>query len=214
MDSKFESLTEDSPSTKQDGDDDDTMTTMTTKKSTFTKLYRSTPMKHVMIFVQESSAHNLLLHFAALAEGGVMQFDDLNEDMTAFQRRYAPQIKRCDEMERVLGFLETQFKELDVNVPDGQKAAKNFWVRHDAELREYSGISGNRLIEMERKLLKEEKALRQLSETCDKLNNEFNACKESRGVRTWCSSAKCENFDHIPQIHRVSLYHSRVREYT
>ena len=111
-----------------------------------------------------------------------MQFDDLNEDMTAFQRRYAPQIKRCDEMERVLGFFETQFKELDVNVPDGQKAAKNFWVRHDAELREYSGISGNRLIEMERKLLKEEKALRQLNETYDKLNNEFNACKELKYV--------------------------------
>ena len=26
-------------------------------------------------------------------------------------------------------------------------------------------------------------------------------------LRTWCSSAKRENFDHIPQIQRVSLYH-------
>ena len=31
-----------------------------------------------------------------------------------------------------------------------------------------------------------------------------------RGVRAWCSSAKRENFSHIPQI---SLYHSRVREH-
>ena len=178
MESKFNPLAEDSPSTKQEHDDP----IQIKKKSTFTKFYRSAPMKHVMIFVQESSAHNLLLHFAALAEGGVMQFDDLNEDMTAFQRRYAPQIKRCDEMERILGFFETQFGELDVNVPDGQQAAKNFWVRHDAELREYSGVSRNRLIEMERKLLKEEKALRQLNETHEKLNNEFNTCKELKYV--------------------------------
>jgi glutamate--cysteine ligase catalytic subunit len=32
--------------------------------------------------------------------------------------------------------------------------------------------------------------------------------------RTWCSSAKRENFDHIPQIHRVSLYHSLASLHT
>ena len=45
--------------------------------------------------------HNLLLHFAALEEGGVMQFDDLNGGYDSISETIcAPQIKRCDEMER------------------------------------------------------------------------------------------------------------------
>jgi V-type H+-transporting ATPase subunit a len=197
MESKFDSLVvDDSPSSKEQDE------VGMKKGSVFTKFYRSAPMKHVMIFVQESSAHNLLLHFAALAEGGVMQFDDLNEDMTAFQRRYAPQIKRCDEMERVLGFFETQFKELEVSVPAGNDAAKNFWTRHDAELREYSGVSRNRLIEMERKLLKEEKALRQLNETHEKLNSEFNTCKELKYVRV-CVCVTLSVFFHLTPTHHT-----------
>ena len=55
------------------------------------------------------------------------------------------------------------------------KSGQEFLGSDMMQSSEYSGISGNRLIEMERKLLKEEKALRQLNETHDKLNNEYNA---------------------------------------
>jgi len=35
-----------------------------------------------------------------------------------------------------------------------------------------------------------------------------NGRKKSKKKSTWCSSAKRENIDHIPQILRVSLYYS------
>ena len=36
---------------------------------------------------------------------GKVQFKDLNKDKSAFQRTYANQVKRCDEMQRKLRFL-------------------------------------------------------------------------------------------------------------
>eukprot|EP00939_MAST-03C_sp_MAST-3C-sp1_P004756 g4756.t1 len=150
--------------------------------SGFSKLYRSAEMKHVMLFVQVSSAHKLLFRLASLLEGGVMQFDDLNGELTAFQRRYATQIKKCDEMERVLTFFDAQFRDLNVPLPDGDAAAKNFWTRHDAELREFGGVEMNRIVALERTLLKEENVLRQLNEAHNKLLQEFNQCKELRYV--------------------------------
>ena len=36
---------------------------------------------------------------------GKVQFKDLNREKSAFQRTYANQVKRCDEMQRKLRFL-------------------------------------------------------------------------------------------------------------
>lgn len=42
---------------------------------------------------------------AAIGEVGMLQFKDLNTDKSAFQRTYANQVKRCDEMARKLRFF-------------------------------------------------------------------------------------------------------------
>eukprot|EP00940_MAST-03C_sp_MAST-3C-sp2_P000630 g630.t1 len=139
-------------------------------------------MQHVMIFVQVSSAHKLLFELARLVEEGVMQFDDLNGEMTAFQRRYATQIKKCDEMERVLTYFDLQLQDLGVPLPDGATAAKSFWTRHQTEMREYGGIASNRIAKLERELLEQEKRLRQLNDAHTKLLNEYNQSKELKYV--------------------------------
>ena len=45
----------------------------------------------------------------------------------------------------------------------------------------------------------------------EKGENDKDAAQFTSLVRTWCSSAKRENFHHIPRC--ISLYHSRVQEY-
>ena len=39
---------------------------------------------------------------------GLVQFVDLNPEISAFQRRFVSEVKRCEEMERVLRFVESE----------------------------------------------------------------------------------------------------------
>ena len=39
---------------------------------------------------------------------GLVQFVDLNPDTSAFQRQFVNEVKRCEEMERILRFVEME----------------------------------------------------------------------------------------------------------
>ena len=47
-----------------------------------------------------------------------MQFRDLNPDTNAFQRKFVNEVRRCDEMERKLRFLEKEIKKDDIPMLD------------------------------------------------------------------------------------------------
>ena len=55
--------------------------------------------------IPAESAHGAI---SALGDVGMLQFKDLNADKSAFQRTYANQVKRCDEMARRLRFFQEQ----------------------------------------------------------------------------------------------------------
>ena len=55
--------------------------------------------------IPAEAAHDTI---ASLGEIGLLQFKDLNQDKSAFQRTFASQIKRCDEMARQIRFLTDQ----------------------------------------------------------------------------------------------------------
>jgi len=55
--------------------------------------------------IPAESAHDTV---AALGDVGLLQFKDLNLDKSAFQRTYANQVKRCDEMARKIRFFHDQ----------------------------------------------------------------------------------------------------------
>ena len=54
------------------------------------------------IIVNEDAAHTCISDLGKL---GMIQFTDLNPELTAFQRRYVAYIKRIDELERKLAFF-------------------------------------------------------------------------------------------------------------
>ncbi|VBB28384.1 unnamed protein product [Acanthocheilonema viteae] len=70
-------------------------------------LYRSEEMCLAQIFLQTEAAYTCV---AELGELGLVQFRDLNPDVSAFQRKFVNEVRRCDEMERKLRFLEREIK--------------------------------------------------------------------------------------------------------
>ena len=62
-------------------------------------------MKYVSLIVSEDAAHECVHQ---LGELGSMQLTDLNGELTPFQRRYVNYIKRCEELERKLRYMEKE----------------------------------------------------------------------------------------------------------
>lgn len=48
----------------------------------------------------------------------------LNENVNAFQRKFVTEVRRCDEMERKLRYIEAEVKKDGVNVPDVHELPK------------------------------------------------------------------------------------------
>uniref|UniRef100_A0A915DEV4 V-type proton ATPase subunit a n=1 Tax=Ditylenchus dipsaci TaxID=166011 RepID=A0A915DEV4_9BILA len=70
-------------------------------------IHRSEEMCLAQLFLQNEAAYACV---AELGELGLVQFRDLNPDVSAFQRKYVKEVRRCDEMERKLRYLEREIK--------------------------------------------------------------------------------------------------------
>ncbi|XP_029641958.1 V-type proton ATPase 116 kDa subunit a1 isoform X5 [Octopus sinensis] len=70
-------------------------------------LFRSEEMTLCQLFLQSEAAYACV---SELGELGLVQFRDLNPDVNAFQRKFVNEVRRCEEMERKLRFLEKEIK--------------------------------------------------------------------------------------------------------
>ncbi|XP_076354195.1 V-type proton ATPase 116 kDa subunit a 1-like isoform X2 [Tachypleus tridentatus] len=70
-------------------------------------LFRCEEMTLCQLFLQSEAAYACV---SELGELGLVQFRDLNPDVNAFQRKFVNEVRRCDEMERKLRFLEKEIK--------------------------------------------------------------------------------------------------------
>ncbi|BFZ06435.1 hypothetical protein BsWGS_09473 [Bradybaena similaris] len=68
-------------------------------------LLRSEEMTLCQMFLQSEASYACV---SELGELGLVQFRDLNPDVNAFQRKFVNEIRRCEEMERKLRFLEKE----------------------------------------------------------------------------------------------------------
>jgi len=75
------------------------------------KWFRSEPMEYISLIMNEDAAHDCL---GDLGKLGVIQFTDLNPDLTPFQRRYVSYVKRCDELERKLRYFSTEIGKFNI----------------------------------------------------------------------------------------------------
>jgi len=71
-------------------------------KSTF---YRSDAMSYVQFYIPNEVAKYVV---SEIGEIGLVQFVDLNRNVSAFQKAYVQEIRKCDEMERQIRFLRSQ----------------------------------------------------------------------------------------------------------
>mmetsp|Transcript_38329 Transcript_38329/g.89254 ORF Transcript_38329/g.89254 Transcript_38329/m.89254 type:complete len:969 (-) Transcript_38329:211-3117(-) len=64
---------------------------------------RSEEMNLVQLFIQNDAAHDTLHE---LGEVGALQFKDMNSDKSAFQRLFVQDVRKCDDMLRILRFTD------------------------------------------------------------------------------------------------------------
>jgi len=70
-------------------------------------LWRSEEMAQLQLVIPTEIAHDTI---SAIGDVGMLQFKDLNSDTSAFQRTFASQVKRCDELARKLRFFSDQVR--------------------------------------------------------------------------------------------------------
>ncbi|TRY71734.1 hypothetical protein TCAL_03410, partial [Tigriopus californicus] len=80
-------------------------------------LFRSEPMSRCQLILQSEAAYNCI---AELGELGLVQFVDLNPEVSSFQRKFVSEVKRCEEMERKMRYIqkEAMRDELPIHEPD------------------------------------------------------------------------------------------------
>lgn len=124
-------------------------------------------MTYVSIIFSEEAAASCIRELGTL---GCIQFTDLNPELTPFQRRYVAYIKRCDEIERRIRYVNGEVKKMGVPIqPAG--SVQNF-VDNNTGL---DGAAGAQLLEaLEGRLEQFEQQLVELNKYSNKLTEEYS----------------------------------------
>jgi len=141
-------------------------------------LYRSEEMQLVRLFVQREAARDTVDEIGKL---GLIQFRDLNPEVSAFQRNFVGEVKKCDEMERKVrlfnDYLEKERKEILLDRKEiGQDEAAILQSESKPE------PSKQRLDELEVELDNLEKELTQMYSNQTVLNKNYNELNELKHV--------------------------------
>ncbi|GLV41213.1 Vacuolar H[+] ATPase 100kD subunit 2 [Carabus blaptoides fortunei] len=128
-------------------------------------MFRSEEMALCQLFVQPEAAYPVV---SELGEKGAVQFRDLNGDVNAFQRKFVNEVRRCDEMERKLRYIESEVKKDDVHIPDVQELPR--------------APNPREIIDLEAHIEKTENDIRELSQNAVNLKSNFLELTELRHV--------------------------------
>ncbi|KAL0271168.1 UNVERIFIED_CONTAM: hypothetical protein PYX00_008352 [Menopon gallinae] len=84
-------------------------------------MFRTEEMALCQLFIQPEAAYSCV---SILGEEGVVQFRDLNANVNAFRRKFVGEVRRCDEMERKLRYIEAEVNKDGVKIPECEEAPK------------------------------------------------------------------------------------------
>mmetsp|Transcript_42472 Transcript_42472/g.102300 ORF Transcript_42472/g.102300 Transcript_42472/m.102300 type:complete len:880 (+) Transcript_42472:208-2847(+) len=142
------------------------------------KWFRSEPMEYISIILNEDAARDCL---ADLGKLGVIQFTDLNPELTPFQRRYVSYVKRCDELERKLRFFAGEIDKFDLEM-ESAGTVDTFLDSTPVVSSTGEASSGKLLETLEAELEGYESQLRELNSYSEKLTVEYNEKVELQEV--------------------------------
>ncbi|XP_063377236.1 V-type proton ATPase 116 kDa subunit a 1 [Cydia fagiglandana] len=108
-------------------------------------MFRSEEMALCQLFIQPEAAYTSV---SELGEAGTVQFRDLNPDVNAFQRKFVNEVRRCDEMERKLRYIETEVHKDGVHVPDVKEAPRAPNPREIIDLEAHLEKTENEILEL------------------------------------------------------------------
>ncbi|KAJ8918152.1 hypothetical protein NQ315_011609 [Exocentrus adspersus] len=128
-------------------------------------MFRSEEMALAQLFIQPEAAYFAI---SELGESGCVQFRDLNEHVNAFQRKFVTEVRRCDEMERKLRYIEAEVRKDSVNIPDVSELPK--------------APNPREIIDLEAHLEKTEGDIRELSESAVNLKSNYLELTELKHV--------------------------------
>jgi len=78
------------------------------------QLLRSEKMRLIQLIFQPETAFSCV---AELGELGLLQFRDLNDSTNQVNKRYINEVRRCDELERILRYVNHQLIENGIPSP-------------------------------------------------------------------------------------------------
>jgi len=84
-------------------------------------MFRSEEMTLCQLFLQSEAAYSCV---SELGELGLVEFRDLNPEVNAFQRKFVNEVRRCDEMERKLRFLQKEIEKSQISIGDAHDNPK------------------------------------------------------------------------------------------
>ncbi|KAL9644879.1 hypothetical protein ABK040_005359 [Willaertia magna] len=142
-------------------------------------LWRSESMVLLEMTMQREAAHYTV---ERLGDIGFIEFKDLSSNLNAFQRQYATEVKRCEELERIIRYFEDRIEKSGTSFASLNEP---YAVTHEEEQPlEYTNILDSYELEFSNL----EKELRELSESVDQLVSEQNKAEEFRHVLSLGSS--------------------------
>ncbi|XP_034099676.1 V-type proton ATPase 116 kDa subunit a 1 [Drosophila albomicans] len=130
-------------------------------------MFRSEQMSLCQLFIQPDAAYATI---AELGESGCVQFRDLNEQVNAFQRKYVNEVRRCDDMERRVRYVENELRKDDIKMPE-----------LPAE-QEPPAPNQREIVDLEAQLEKTDNELREMSANGASLNANFRHMHELKSV--------------------------------
>lgn len=153
-------------------------------------MFRSEEMALAQLFIQPEAAYQSI---SELGETGTVQFRDLNEEVNAFQRKFVNEVRRCDEMERKLRYIEAEVNKDNVHIPDVSELPK--------------APNPREIIDLEAHLEKTESDIKELSESAINLKSNFLELTELRHVldKTQSFFTDKEEANGIESVHKALI---------
>lgn len=161
-------------------------------------------MSLVRVYFESVAAESTI---EELGRAVIFQLEDLNEGVSPFQRAYAADVRRCDDIQRRLRFL---FEEAEMDMDDED-------LRRDVEHRE-EPVVFSRLEDLDAHLLAVEYSLKELNAHSKSMKEHYRELVELKMVLETCQEIFHESsrsvVPDLDQTHEKKTFAQKVKDFT